>query len=90
MRKSGLREVETARADGRWDAAYESQKTMEVPEDLQAALDENPAARDLFAEPDSKNRYAILYRVQDAKKPETRSRRIHKYVDMLNRQERIY
>ncbi|GAA2006956.1 YdeI/OmpD-associated family protein [Nocardiopsis rhodophaea] len=90
MREPGLREVELAKSDGRWDAAYESQKSMRVPADLQAALDENPAAKEFFAELDSKNRYAILYRIQDAKKPETRARRLQKYLDMLNRREKIY
>lgn len=90
MREPGLRQVEAARSDGRWEAAYESQRTMRVPEDLRAALEENPAAGDFFAGLDSRNRYAILYRVQDAKKPETRARRIRKYVDMLSRGEKIY
>ncbi len=90
MKPAGLREVERAKADGRWDAAYDAQGTATVPDDLQGALDENEAARDLFVRLDSRNRYAILYRIQDAKRPETRARRIEKYVQMLGRGEKIY
>jgi uncharacterized protein YdeI (YjbR/CyaY-like superfamily) len=90
MQPAGLREVEAARADGRWDAAYEGQRTAAVPDDLQRALDANPAAAGFFATLDGRNRYAILYRVQDARKPETRARRIGKYVAMLAAGEKIY
>jgi len=83
MQSAGLREVEAARADGRWDAAYASSSTAEVPDDLQLALDANPAACDFFATLDRANRYAILYRIQDAKRPETRARRIATFVAML-------
>ncbi|MFE9771683.1 YdeI family protein [Streptomyces sp. NPDC005931] len=83
MREHGLREVERARADGRWEAAYPAQSTATVPDDLRAALDAAPRARDLFAALDSRNRYAILYRVQEAKRPQTRAARIEKYVAML-------
>jgi uncharacterized protein YdeI (YjbR/CyaY-like superfamily) len=89
MRPAGVREVERARADGRWDAAYASQRAMTVPDDLRAALDANPAANACFAALDSANRYAVLYRVQDAKKPETRARRIEKYVAMLAAGEKL-
>jgi uncharacterized protein YdeI (YjbR/CyaY-like superfamily) len=89
MRPAGVREVERARADGRWDAAYASQRAMTVPDDLRAALDANPAASACFAALDSANRYAVLYRVQDAKKPETRARRIEKYVAMLSAGEKL-
>jgi len=82
MRPTGLAEVERAQADGRWDAAYEGQRTMEVPDDLRAALDADPAAAAFFATLSGHNRYAILYRVQDAKRPETRARRIATYVAM--------
>ena len=82
MRPSGLAEVERAKADGRWDAAYDSHSTATVPPDLQAALDANPKAAEFFATLNSQNRYAILYRVNDAKKPETRARRIAQYVEM--------
>lgn len=90
MTPAGLREVERAKADGRWDAAYAGQRTMEVPEDLRAELDRNPVARERFAGLDSRNRYAILYRIGDAKRPETRARRIAKFVAMLNEGETIY
>ncbi|MGW0142102.1 YdeI/OmpD-associated family protein [Streptomyces calvus] len=83
MRPSGLREVERARADGRWDAAYASPSTATVPDDLRAALDAVPAARDAFAALDSRNRYAILHRVEEAKRPQTRAARIEKFVAML-------
>ena len=76
MRPAGLAQVEQAQRDGRWEAAYESQSIAIVPDDLQRALDANPAAAAAFATLDSVNRYAVLYRVQDAKRPETRARRI--------------
>ena len=84
MQPAGLLEVERAKADGRWDAAYEAQSSATVPDDLQAALDENEAARGFFATLNSANRYAIIYRVQDAKRPETRARRIRTFVEMLS------
>ena len=83
MRPAGLAEVQRAKADGRWDAAYAGQRTITVPDDLQQALNANQTARAFFATLDSANRYAVLYRVQDAKRPETRARRIEKYVAML-------
>ncbi|MEA2286251.1 MAG: hypothetical protein QOJ21_2294 [Solirubrobacteraceae bacterium] len=83
MRPAGLAEVERAKADGRWEAAYDGQSTATVPEDLQRALDASPAARDFFATLSGANRYAILYRVQDAKRPDTRARRIAQLVEML-------
>ncbi|WTJ77425.1 YdeI/OmpD-associated family protein [Kitasatospora sp. NBC_01539] len=83
MRPAGLAEVERARADGRWEAAYDSARTAEVPEDLSAALRAEPAAAAAFEAIDRQNRYAILYRVQEAKRPETRARRIATYVAML-------
>lgn len=84
MKPAGLREVERAKADGRWDAAYDSRSTATVPDDLQRELDRNPGAREAFAELSGTNRYAILYSIQDAKRTETRTRRIAKYVAMLN------
>jgi uncharacterized protein YdeI (YjbR/CyaY-like superfamily) len=90
MRPAGLRAVERAKADGRWEAAYEAQSAATVPDDLRQALAAEPAARSFFATLDSRNRYAILYRVEDAKKPETRARRIEKYVAMLAAGEKIY
>jgi uncharacterized protein YdeI (YjbR/CyaY-like superfamily) len=83
MQPAGLREIERAKADGRWDAAYDAPSTATVPEDLQAALDADPAAAERFAALNSQNRYAILHRIQTAKKPETRARRIERFVAML-------
>jgi uncharacterized protein YdeI (YjbR/CyaY-like superfamily) len=90
MRPAGLAEVEAAKADGRWDAAYAGQRAAAVPDDLQRELDGNTAAREFFATLDSANRYAILYRLDDAKKPETRERRLRKFVAMLERGEKIH
>ena len=90
MRAAGLAQVEQARADGRWEAAYEPQSKATVPADLERELDRNPAAKAFFATLDGTNRYAILHRVEDAKKPETRARRIEKYVAMLSEHEKIY
>jgi uncharacterized protein YdeI (YjbR/CyaY-like superfamily) len=90
MRPAGLAEVEAAKADGRWEAAYEGQRKAEVPEDLRRELDANRAAREFFATLDSANRYAIVYRLNDAKKPETRERRLRKFVAMLERGEKIH
>ena len=83
MRPSGLREVERARADGRWEAAYASQSTAAVPDDLRAALDAAPGAGDFFAALDSRNRYAIPHRIEEAERPATRAARIEKFVAML-------
>jgi uncharacterized protein YdeI (YjbR/CyaY-like superfamily) len=90
MRPAGLAEVERAKADGRWDAAYESPKNAQIPDDLQRELDARPQAKAFFAELSSQNRYAILYRLQDAKRPETRARRLAKFVAMLEAGETIY
>jgi uncharacterized protein YdeI (YjbR/CyaY-like superfamily) len=90
MRPAGLREVERAQADGRWDAAYEPQSTISVPDDLQRALDASPDAQAFFNTLDSRNRYAILYRIQTAKKAETRAARIQKFVAMLAQGQKIY
>ncbi len=90
MRESGLREIERAKADGRWDAAYAGQATIEVPEDLRLALEANPAAREFFGGLDGANRYAVLYRIHDAKRPETRARRIEKFVAMLAEGKKIH
>jgi uncharacterized protein YdeI (YjbR/CyaY-like superfamily) len=90
MNPAGLTEVERAKADGRWDAAYDSHRTATVPDDLQRALDANPTAAEFFATLNSQNRYAILYRLQDAKRPETRARRIAQFVEMLSRGEKLY
>jgi uncharacterized protein YdeI (YjbR/CyaY-like superfamily) len=90
MRRSGLGEVERAKADGRWAAAYAGQRSIAVPDDLQRELDARPGARAFFAELSGQNRYAILYRLQDAKKPETRARRLAQFVAMLEAGETLY
>jgi len=90
MREAGLREIERAKADGRWDAAYDSASKAEIPPDLQAALDASPAAKAFYATLNATNRYAILFRTQTAKKAETRAKRIAQFVEMLERGEKIH
>jgi uncharacterized protein YdeI (YjbR/CyaY-like superfamily) len=90
MRVSGLDEVERARADGRWDAAYEGQRKASVPDDLQQELDRDPSAAAAFADLDARNRYSIIWRLNDAKRPETRARRLKRYVEMLRRGETLH
>ncbi len=90
MRPAGLAQVEAAKADGRWDRAYDSPSTATVPEELQVLLDQHPEAAAFFASLDSRNRYAILYRIQDAKRPETRARRIEQFFEMLAKGEKLY
>ncbi|MEU3156327.1 YdeI/OmpD-associated family protein [Streptomyces griseoincarnatus] len=91
MRPAGLREVDRAKADGRWEAAYASQRTATVPDDLRAALDAAPAeAREFFDALDSRNRYAILHRIEEAKRAETRAARIEKFVAMLAEGEKLH
>jgi uncharacterized protein YdeI (YjbR/CyaY-like superfamily) len=90
MKAAGLREIERARADGRWDAAYEGQSTATVPDDLRRELELNDRARAFFSTLDSRNRYAILYRLQDTRNSETRTRRLRKFVEMLNAGQKIY
>jgi uncharacterized protein YdeI (YjbR/CyaY-like superfamily) len=83
MRPAGLAQVEAAQADGRWDRAYAGPATMTVPDDLDAALDATPAAREAFTALDAQNRYAVLWRVQTAATPATRAKRIAALVQML-------
>jgi uncharacterized protein YdeI (YjbR/CyaY-like superfamily) len=90
MMPAGISEMERAKKDGRWDAAYASQSTMEVPPDLQAALDAKPRAAKFFTTLTSQNRYAILFRIHNAKRAETRAKRIADFVAMLGRHETIY
>jgi uncharacterized protein YdeI (YjbR/CyaY-like superfamily) len=90
MRPAGLRQIELAQADGRWEAAYQGQRDATVPEDLRLELEKNAAARDFFAKLDSANRYAILYRLHEAKRPETRARRLEKFVTMLAEGRKIH
>ena len=90
MMPAGVVEMERAKKDGRWEAAYASQATIEVPPDLQAALDAKPRAAQFFATLTSQNRYAILFRVHNAKRAETRARRIADFVAMLERHDTIH
>lgn len=90
MRPAGLAAVEAAKADGRWDQAYDSARTMAVPVDFQTELDANPDAKAFFATINKTNSYAILYRIQSAKKPETRQARIEKFITMLNERKVLY
>ena len=90
MRPAGTAEIERAKRDGRWRAAYDSPKRAKVPEDLRKAMARNPRARRFFAELDATNRYAILFRIQTAKKPETRARRIAEFTQMLARREKLH
>ena len=90
MHPAGIAEIERAKADGRWEAAYDAPSRATVPEDLQRELDRYPEAMVFFKALDSQNRYAILYRIQDAKRPETRVRRIEQFVEMLRRGEKLH
>ena len=90
MHPAGIAEVERAKADGRGDAAYAGSATIQVPADLVEALEAEPEAQAMFEKLNRQNRFAVLYRIQEAKRPETRARRIEKYVAMLARGETIY
>jgi uncharacterized protein YdeI (YjbR/CyaY-like superfamily) len=90
MSPAGLREVERAQADGRWERAYQSQSRITVPEDLARALAANPRAREFFDTLDGANRYAVLYRIASAKRPETRAKRIGTFVAMLSEHKKIH
>ena len=90
MQPAGRRQVELAKADGRWEAAYQSQSKITIPDDFQGELDNNQKAKEFFTTLNSVNRYAILYRIHTAKKPETRSARIKKFIEMLSNHEKLY
>jgi uncharacterized protein YdeI (YjbR/CyaY-like superfamily) len=90
MRPPGRRQVQAAKADGRWEAAYAPQSRATVPEDFQRELDRHPAAREFFATLRGQNRYAFLYRINDAKRPDTRARRIATFIAMLNEGKTFY
>lgn len=90
MQPAGLRQVELAKADGRWELAYDSQSKITIPEDFQGELDKNPEAHDFFKTLNSVNRYAVLRRIQIAKKPETRAALIQKYIEMLAQHQKLY
>lgn len=90
MRPAGMRQVELAKGDGRWDLAYDSQSKITIPEDFQRELDKNQRAYDFFKTLNSVNRYAVLRRIQIAKKPETRAALIQKYLEMLSNHQKLY
>jgi uncharacterized protein YdeI (YjbR/CyaY-like superfamily) len=90
MEPAGLAEVERAKADGRWDAAYAGPRTIEVPDDFAAALAKNTRASRFFEALDSRNRYAVLFRIHGAKKPETRAKRIAQFTAMLAKGEKLH
>ena len=90
MQPAGLKEVDRARADGRWDAAYDSATSSAIPPDLQAAFLAHPGAAEFFATVSAQNRYAVLFRIQTAKKAETRAKKIEQYAQMLARGETLH
>jgi uncharacterized protein YdeI (YjbR/CyaY-like superfamily) len=90
MKEGGLREMQRAQEDGRWERAYDSPGSATVPEDFQAALDKNVRAKAFFATLESRNRYAILFRIQTVKRAETRARKITEFVAMLERHDKIH
>jgi len=90
MKPAGLKAIESAKADGRWDAAYDSPSRATVPPDLQAALDRNARAKDFFATLDGANRYAVLFRIQTAKRADTRAKRIDRFIKMLENKEKLH
>jgi len=90
MRGSGLAQIDAAKADGRWDAAYAPASSAQVPSDLRDALDANPRAAQFFATLKGANRYAVLYRIGAVKRAETRARKIAEFVAMLERGETIH
>ena len=90
MNAAGLREVERAKRDGRWDGAYDSPSGATIPADFQAVLKKIPRAKAFFATLDSRNRYAVLFRIQTAKKAETRAKRIEQFAEMLSQHEKVY
>lgn len=90
IQPAGLAAIESAKQDGRWDAAYDSPSASEIPEDFQAALDQNPKAKQFFETLNKANVYGFCWRVQTAKKPETRKARIEKFIAMLNQGEKLH
>jgi len=90
MKPAGLKVIEAAKQDGRWAAAYEGQRTISVSDDFQSALDKNKKAKAFFATLNSANRYAFLFRIQTAKKAETRAKRIQQFIEMLERNEKFH
>jgi uncharacterized protein YdeI (YjbR/CyaY-like superfamily) len=90
MKPAGLKAIERAKENGRWEAAYDSQSKITLPDDLRAELDKNVKAKAFFDTLNSVNRYAILFRLQTAKKPETRKKRLRQFIDMLEKNEKLH
>jgi uncharacterized protein YdeI (YjbR/CyaY-like superfamily) len=90
MKSAGLKAIEAAKKDGRWDAAYASQKNISTPEDFQAALNKNKKAKAFFDTLKSSERYSFLFRIQTAKKAETRAKRIQQFIEMLEKNEKFH
>ena len=90
MKPAGMAAIENAKKSGAWEKAYDSQTTIKIPEDFQKLLDENKIAKEFFETLNSINRYAMLYRLQNARKPETREKRLKQFIEMLNKREKIY
>jgi uncharacterized protein YdeI (YjbR/CyaY-like superfamily) len=90
MQAAGLEAIESAKRNGRWDAAYDSPRAASVPDDFQKALDAHPRALAFFKSLDRTNRYAVLWRIQTVKKAETRARKIEHFIEMLERQEKVH
>jgi uncharacterized protein YdeI (YjbR/CyaY-like superfamily) len=90
MKPAGIDQVKLAKKDGRWDKAYSSQRDMPVPDDFLAELDKNDKAKAFFESLNKANRYAIAYRLHDAKRPETRARRMTQFLDMMAKGEKLY
>jgi len=90
MKPAGFKAIEAAKQDGRWEAAYASQKNITAPEDFQAALDKNKSAKAFFASLRSAERYSFLFRIHNSKKPGTRARHIQRFVEMLEKGEKLH
>ena len=90
MKPAGLTAIENAKKSGAWNNVYDPQSTIEIPDDFQKLLVKNKEAKVFFDTLNKTNRYAILYRIQTAKKPETREKRIRQFIEMLNNKEKIY
>jgi len=90
MKPAGFKAIDLAKQDGRWEAAYASQKNISIPEDFQAALDKNKKAKAFFATLKSAERYSFLFRIHHAKKPETRAKRIQQFIELLEKGEKLH
>ena len=90
MQPAGVAAVNAAKKDGRWKNAYESQRTIAIPQDLQEAMEDNKKAKAFFGKLSSQNRFAILFRLQQTKRPETRIKKISDFIKMLEKEATIY